>query len=345
MPTPDCPPARSAWAPDEPAVAHRSDQPRSAVSSAESRFYQQTISSAPLFIADAFVPALLLYHPPRGLRHGGLAGHCNNSARKVSRAGACDMLSAAEALVRNATLPSTPHRFGRCAVVGSSSQLVGRRLGACIDGHDAVIRTNDAPTSLRYADDVGQRTTWRLSTMQSWRDAVSGTSALRADAQLLYCMEPWVGECQHHGLSGRIGGQHASMINPLFVGQVQHATFALAQKVRQDAHDWHYSEYFGYAPTPPTTGMLAVFAALRACDQVNAFGLTLSHARRDGSLARGGCAKYYVGREGGPRRSGKCMSATSYFGSEGASTNFHDWSMQMRALQRMEASGLATLVE
>ena len=122
MPTRDCPPARSAWAPDEPAVAHRSDQPpRSAVSSAESRFYQQTISSAPLFIADAFVPALLLYHPPRGLRHGGLAGHCNNSARKVSRAGACDMLSAAEALVRNATLPSTPHRFGRCAVVGSNS--------------------------------------------------------------------------------------------------------------------------------------------------------------------------------------------------------------------------------
>ena len=68
-------------------------------------------------MADAFAPALLLYHPPRGLRDNGLAGNCNRSARSVSRTGECDMLRLARALVRNATHPTTAlttaARFGR----------------------------------------------------------------------------------------------------------------------------------------------------------------------------------------------------------------------------------------
>ena len=82
------------------------------------------------------------------------------------------MLRVAEEFVRNATTPPTPQRFGRCAVVGSGSQLVSSKLGTCIDGHDAVIRLNDAPVTVQHAEDVGWRTTWRLSTMQSWVDAV-----------------------------------------------------------------------------------------------------------------------------------------------------------------------------
>jgi hypothetical protein len=214
--------------------------------------------------------------------------------------------------------------------------------------------------------------------MQSWVDAVKRRSPdLRADAQLLYCLEPWVGKCHHIGLSGRFGGRGASMVNPEMVGQVQTATFALAQKVAQSAHDWQYNKHFGYGPRPPTTGMLAIFAALSACDQVNAFGLTVNVSTPP---PKHGCAKYYVGRKHHGRL---CMTSAEYFGKEGARVRsaqpqptpaapqiavgskrlapcqlvhahtsrclcaagfYHDWSVQIRALQRLGELGLATFV-
>jgi len=50
---------------------------------------------------------------------------------------------------------STP--FGRCAVVGSSKELVHRRLGPRIDEYDVVIRINRLP-GRAFAADFGQRT-------------------------------------------------------------------------------------------------------------------------------------------------------------------------------------------
>ena len=294
-----CPAPRSGWL--------------STPSRGEVRYVRRTLRGTPLFMADAFAPALLLHHPPSGLRDWGLRPRCNITARQVSRSGDCDVLRMAEEFVRNATTPPTPKRFGRCAVVGSGSQLGSSKLGTCIDGHDAVLRLNDAPVKVQHAEDVGWRTTWRLSTMQSWVDAVKRRSPdLRADAQLLYCLEPWVGKCHYIGLSGRFGGRGASMINPEMVGQVQTATFALAQKVAQSAHDWQYNKLFGYDPRPPTTGMLAIFAALSTCDQVNAFGLTVNVSTPP---PKHGCAKYYVGRKHHGRL---CMTPAEYFGKEGA---------------------------
>eukprot|EP00873_Tetraselmis_striata_P009135 jgi/Tetstr1/429399/TSEL_019311.t2 len=52
--------------------------------------------------------------------------------------------------------------WSRCAVVGSSSSLSGKRMGRDIDVATAVIRFNDAPTGGRYAMDAGSRTTLRV---------------------------------------------------------------------------------------------------------------------------------------------------------------------------------------
>ena len=73
-------------------------------------------------------------------------------------------------------------RYRSCAVVGSSGNLLGARLGASIDSHDAVIRINLAPDGTTAAGvptaphghgptwtaDIGARTTFRVLTMEDY---------------------------------------------------------------------------------------------------------------------------------------------------------------------------------
>ena len=72
--------------------------------------------------------------------------------------------------------------YDSCAVVGASGNLLGARLGASIDAHDAVIRVNFAPDAKMavtsqnaphsheptWAADIGRRTTWRVMTMEGY---------------------------------------------------------------------------------------------------------------------------------------------------------------------------------
>ncbi|XP_075026489.1 alpha-N-acetyl-neuraminyl-2,3-beta-galactosyl-1,3-N-acetyl-galactosaminide alpha-2,6-sialyltransferase isoform X3 [Calonectris borealis] len=49
----------------------------------------------------------------------------------------------------------------RCAIVSSSGQMLGSRLGQAIDGQECVLRMNHAPTA-GYEEDVGARSTVRV---------------------------------------------------------------------------------------------------------------------------------------------------------------------------------------
>lgn len=55
--------------------------------------------------------------------------------------------------------------FNSCALVSSAGSMLGSKLGPEIDGHETVLRFNDAPTA-GYEDDVGGRTTIRLLNSQ-----------------------------------------------------------------------------------------------------------------------------------------------------------------------------------
>lgn len=85
------------------------------------------------------------------------------------------------AMLRGLRDPARCH-YRSCAVVGASGNLLGARLGAAIDGHDAVIRVNFAPDGpmARFSKaaphqhrptwvaDVGSRTSWRVLTMEGY---------------------------------------------------------------------------------------------------------------------------------------------------------------------------------
>jgi len=53
-------------------------------------------------------------------------------------------------------------KFRTCALIGSSGVLTGSKMGRAIDGHDAVLRLNQAPATEDFAEDVGSRVDFRL---------------------------------------------------------------------------------------------------------------------------------------------------------------------------------------
>ena len=89
-------------------------------------------------------------------------------------------------------------RFPRCAVVGGSGGLLGGGAGRRIDAHDAVFRTNDAPTQDKYAADVGTRTHFRVGSHFNWRAHLAQQVARNATGGLNYSKSRLVKvNCQH----------------------------------------------------------------------------------------------------------------------------------------------------
>lgn len=65
-------------------------------------------------------------------------------------------------LILPAKPPFHPRQFQTCAVVGNSGDLLKTEFGAEIDGHDVVIRDNEAPVNEKYAKHVGLKRDFRL---------------------------------------------------------------------------------------------------------------------------------------------------------------------------------------
>lgn len=172
---------------------------------------------------------------------------------------------------------ATTGRYPTCAVVGNSGILLKRELGDLIDGHDAVIRLNNAQTQGFYRN-VGRKTT--ISFMNS------NILHLCARREACYC-HPYgpnvpivMYMCQpvqflDHAIC------NSSHKSPLLVTDLRfdmlcsmiikyYSLKTFVKETGRPPEEWdkvHDARMFHYS-----SGMQAVILALGICDQVSMFG-------------------------------------------------------------------------
>ncbi|XP_018430734.1 PREDICTED: CMP-N-acetylneuraminate-beta-galactosamide-alpha-2,3-sialyltransferase 2, partial [Nanorana parkeri] len=148
----------------------------------------------------------------------------------------------------------------RCAVVGNSGNLRGSGYGKDIDGHDFIMRINQAPT-LGYERDVGCKTTHHFMYPESAKNLPANVSFVLIPFKALDLM--WITSALSTGQIRftyapvkaflRVDKDKVQIFNPAFFKYI---------------HD-HWTEHHGRYPS---TGMLVLFFALHVCDEVNVFG-------------------------------------------------------------------------
>ena len=169
--------------------------------------------------------------------------------------------------------------LGKCALVGSSGIVKGRKQGAEIDAHDTVMRINNAPVTAQYAPDVGAKTTVRvlnkkwsqvyghsrpdLLKMDSGKEVkVIGT---RVDVRDFSALARGAAEVS----KGSESRYSALYMNPKAVRQ----GWDLLSALRTALGEATRREYEGRNAI--TTGALGLFLLLQGCDSIDAYGFSL----------------------------------------------------------------------
>jgi hypothetical protein len=147
--------------------------------------------------------------------------------------------------------PRTEQKWKRCAVVGSSQNLLGGEFGHIIDSHDAIFRMNTAPTK-GYEKFAGSRTTVRL-----FHNFGHPKSPKDADEQRVFIFISWTDFLRMNAVPPDFEDRkNILVLNPEIVLDVQ-------KNLDRDRKVW------------PTTGLLAVRLARDMCDTVSVFGFGL----------------------------------------------------------------------
>ena len=156
-------------------------------------------------------------------------------------------------------LPALKRRRGSGGLLGGA----GRR----IDAHDAVFRTNDAPTQDKYAADVGTRTHFRVGSHFNWRAHLAQQVARNATGgpttSVLYCFNPYVGQCETEAMTLGLRpnpkrGHPAYMLNPALISALNTMEKLFSRRPR--------------SPRRMLTGNAAVAMAVAMCERVDLFG-------------------------------------------------------------------------
>ncbi len=258
-------------------------------------------------------------------------------------------------LLRRLRDPARCH-YPSCAVVGASGTLLGARLGASIDAHDAVIRVNLAPDAREsararaaphrheptWAADIGARTTWRVMTMEGygylnhyarfWLQPPLGhgvhpnMSGVPQEPLLaISCHAPTgkrMGRCRYDRLKQTFDHPHSAshLISPLLLNEIYTTHF---RKVR--------------GQRTPSTGMTAIAFARQLCGAVHLYGFgngscgeQCYHYYDCGPTSTNPTQTHFLEDEKLPDARGRLQSATG---------GFHNFSAQAVVLRGMVERG------
>ncbi|XP_063004338.1 type 2 lactosamine alpha-2,3-sialyltransferase isoform X2 [Melospiza melodia melodia] len=180
----------------------------------------------------------------------------------------------------------------RCIVVGNGGVLRNKTLGEKIDSYDIIIRMNNGPV-LGYEEDVGRRTTFRLSYPESiFSDPIHYDPNTTI---VLIVFKPrdlkWLWEI--------LGGQKISVkgfwkkpaLNMIYKSsQIRILDPSITRKA---AYEWlHFPTRFPKKEKPkhPTTGLIAITLAFHICHEVHLAGFKYDFTDRNSSL-------HYYGNE------------------------------------------------
>jgi len=177
-------------------------------------------------------------------------------------------------------------KFGRCALVGNAQRMLLRESGSEIDGHDVVLRLNNAPT-VGFERWVGSKTHLRLVNNQWTREyglqeslplEINCTLLIsRADAQSAATLrrvllerrpDVWAHIFQREGTD--------------LAGKLLRGMRVMAEPVRG-------MQYAGKAS--PSSGFLGMYFLLQLCQQVSVYGVGLGGC--SGDNCRGGSSWHY----------------------------------------------------
>ena len=206
--------------------------------------------------------------------------------------------------------------------------MLGSNKGREIDSREAVFRIHGAPTthkipSLDYSVDVGERTTWRVTHMNTfsylpqyppnWLRSHSSMAGMpRTPLYAISCNRPFDGRCRPERLEqvfGRNGSAANHLISPALVRSVARNFVGVKQK-------------------SPTTGMVAITLARKLCRRVHVYGFS------DGTCPAA-CYHYF------DRMPCKFHEdhVFNQSGSLHASNGYHDFMSQVAHLERLHLQG------
>eukprot|EP00873_Tetraselmis_striata_P043284 jgi/Tetstr1/463548/TSEL_008427.t1 len=240
---------------------------------------------------------LLTKHLTKGLNGGrlntsGLVLH----GRLGDKEAKALQLTESEAHEINQILPEADfnHQYSSCAVVGNSASLMQYQYGNEIDGHDVVLRFNDAPTRT-FEEHTGRRCTFRaishehtrqligLSKVPERGDAHKGKGAVKPGARTVLVMPDtplrYYADLRHkfpENVIMYMKPEMAAAANKLY----QQVVDRLARLGEREA--MHADDH--------PTGLVAVLFLMQVCRKVSLYGFQPTAPPRGSSMPS---AMYY----------------------------------------------------
>ncbi|KAF8702965.1 hypothetical protein HU200_032469 [Digitaria exilis] len=238
-------------------------------------------ASAVLRAAEALLAGNLTRSPPE-LRDAALRGLRGWLERQRFDPG---VMAELVDLVKRPIDGGRPRPYASCAVVGNSGILLAREHGALIDGHDLVVRLNNAPAGEgRFARHVGAKT--GLAFVNSNVLSRCAAAAVRGGGSCRYChaygervpILTYMCNAAHfveHAACSAGEGAPVIVTDPrldvLCARIVKYYSLRrFARETGRPASEWgtrHEEGMFHYS-----SGMQAVVAALGVCGKVSVFG-------------------------------------------------------------------------